>query len=76
MENLKQRIKNKSAIISVIGLGYVGLPTAVYFAEKGFKVYGVDNLVPSYFKTRLDFLMLTTKRDIITKDVYSYLLLK
>lgn len=45
MENLKQRIKNKSAVISVIGLGYVGLPTAVYFAEKGFKVYGVDKLV-------------------------------
>lgn len=45
MENLKLRIKNKSAVISVIGLGYVGLPTAVYFAEKGFKVYGVDKLV-------------------------------
>ena len=45
METLKQKIKNKSAVISVIGLGYVGLPTAVYFAEKGFKVYGVDKVV-------------------------------
>ena len=45
MENLKQKIKNKTAVISIIGLGYVGLPTAVYFAEKGFKVYGVDKLV-------------------------------
>ena len=45
METLKQKIKNKSAVISIIGLGYVGLPTAVYFAEKGFKVYGVDKVV-------------------------------
>jgi nucleotide sugar dehydrogenase len=45
MENLKQKIKNKTAVISIIGLGYVGLPTAVYFAEKGFKVYGVDKVV-------------------------------
>jgi UDPglucose 6-dehydrogenase len=28
--------------ISVIGLGYVGLCTAVCFASKGFKVYGAD----------------------------------
>lgn len=45
METLKQKIKDKSAVISVIGLGYVGLPTAVYFAEKSFKVYGVDKVV-------------------------------
>ena len=29
--------------ISVIGLGYVGLPTAAIFASKGHKVIGVDN---------------------------------
>ena len=45
MENLKQKVKNKSAVISIIGLGYVGLPTAVYFAENGFKVYGIDKKV-------------------------------
>ena len=28
--------------ISVIGLGYVGLPVAVAFAEAGFKVVGFD----------------------------------
>lgn len=28
--------------ISVIGLGYVGLPTAILFAESGHEVYGVD----------------------------------
>jgi UDP-N-acetyl-D-mannosaminuronic acid dehydrogenase len=28
--------------VSVIGLGYVGLPTAVLFASKGLKVVGID----------------------------------
>ena len=39
--DLRAKIENKSAIIAVIGLGYVGLPTAVNFAENGFKVIGV-----------------------------------
>ena len=42
MENLKKKILQKKAIISVIGLGYVGLPLAVEFAKKGFLVLGVD----------------------------------
>jgi len=28
--------------LTVVGLGYVGLPTAVLFASKGFRVFGVD----------------------------------
>jgi len=36
------RINNKSAVIGVIGLGYVGLPLALEFAHKGFKVLGFD----------------------------------
>ena len=28
--------------ISVIGLGYIGLPVAIGFAEAGFKVVGFD----------------------------------
>ena len=31
-----------SHTISVIGLGYVGLPVAVSFAERGFNVIGFD----------------------------------
>ena len=33
---------NKSSIISVIGLGYVGLPTALVIANRGYTVIGVD----------------------------------
>ncbi len=39
---LLKKIKTKSPIVSVLGLGYVGLPLAVNFAKAGFKVYGLD----------------------------------
>ena len=39
---LIEKIKDKTAIVGVIGLGYVGLPMAVTVARKGFKVIGVD----------------------------------
>jgi len=35
-------IKHKKACVAVIGLGYVGLPTAVELARAGFKVCGID----------------------------------
>ncbi|NLI98657.1 nucleotide sugar dehydrogenase [bacterium] len=37
-----QRIKEKKAVIGVVGMGYVGLPLALTFAEEGFKVIGYD----------------------------------
>jgi len=39
---LINKIKSKKATIAVVGLGYVGLPLAVSFARKGFRVYGID----------------------------------
>jgi len=39
---LRNKLNNKQARIAVIGLGYVGLPLALAFAEKGFKVLGID----------------------------------
>lgn len=36
------KLLNKGEKISVIGMGYVGLPLAVAFAEKGFNVIGFD----------------------------------
>src|SRR5206468_9639654 len=41
-ERLKERIKIKSARVGVLGLGYVGLPLAVEFAQAGFEVIGID----------------------------------
>lgn len=40
--DLLKRIQERTALISVIGLGYVGLPLAVEFARAGFKVVGID----------------------------------
>ena len=39
---LLQRIKTRQATVAVIGLGYVGLPLAVAYAEAGFHVTGID----------------------------------
>lgn len=36
------KIKNKESKIAVLGLGYVGLPLAVVFAQAGFYVIGID----------------------------------
>ncbi len=40
---LRQLIQSRDVQVSVIGLGYVGLPLAVGFAEKGINVIGLDN---------------------------------
>ncbi|MBA3890059.1 MAG: nucleotide sugar dehydrogenase [Gemmatimonadaceae bacterium] len=39
---LLKKIEDRSAVIGVVGLGYVGLPLAVEFAQAGFKVVGFD----------------------------------
>jgi UDP-N-acetyl-D-glucosamine dehydrogenase len=39
---LLSKINDHTAVVSVIGLGYVGLPLAVAFAERGFPVVGID----------------------------------
>jgi len=41
-EELITRIKNRDAVIGVIGLGYVGLPLAREFLEKDFTLLGFD----------------------------------
>jgi len=40
--NLEKKIKNKTAKIGVIGLGYVGLPLSIEFVKAGFEVTGID----------------------------------
>jgi nucleotide sugar dehydrogenase len=41
-QRLLQRFQDRSAVVGVIGLGYVGLPLAVEFAKAGFHVIGYD----------------------------------
>ena len=42
MNEWKQKIENKKAVVGVLGLGYVGLPLAREFASAGLKVIGFD----------------------------------
>jgi UDP-N-acetyl-D-glucosamine dehydrogenase len=37
-----EKVRQRSAAVAVVGLGYVGLPLALRFAECGFKVIGID----------------------------------
>ena len=39
---LETKIRDHSARVGVVGLGYVGLPLAVEFAQAGFQVTGID----------------------------------
>ena len=41
-KQLNNKIKNKSAKIAIIGLGYVGLELATTIAKSQFQVYGFD----------------------------------
>jgi len=42
MENLMRKIEKRELKISILGMGYIGLPTAIIFAKTGFDVYGYD----------------------------------
>ena len=39
---LQEKIRDRTAVIGVVGLGYVGLPFAVEKAKVGFKVLGIE----------------------------------
>jgi UDP-N-acetyl-D-glucosamine dehydrogenase len=41
-QHLLARIRDRTAVVGVVGLGYVGLPLAMEFGNAGFKVIGYD----------------------------------
>jgi UDP-N-acetyl-D-glucosamine dehydrogenase len=41
-QDLAKRFENKTAVMGIVGLGYVGLPLVLRSAEVGFKVVGFD----------------------------------
>jgi len=42
LEQLTARLSERTAVIGIIGLGYVGLPLTLRYAEAGFRVLGID----------------------------------
>ena len=41
-KELEQKIRDRSAHVGIIGLGYVGLPLALEMGKAGFQVTGID----------------------------------
>ncbi len=41
-DQLISKINSKTAVVGIIGMGYVGLPLALEFVKKGFKTIGFD----------------------------------
>ncbi len=42
MDSFKEKITDKTAVVNVFGMGYVGIPLAVEIGKAGFKVHGTD----------------------------------
>jgi UDP-N-acetyl-D-glucosamine dehydrogenase len=42
LEALIEKLNNRTAIIGIVGLGYVGLPLLLRYVEAGYKVIGLD----------------------------------
>ncbi len=49
-KKLEEKILDRTAVIGIIGMGYVGLPLAVEFGRVGYKVIGID-INPKKIKT-------------------------
>src|ERR1700692_2932580 len=45
VQPLLDKIENHSAIVGIVGLGYVGLPFAVEKAKVGYHVVGIEQLI-------------------------------
>ena len=39
---LLEKLRSRQALIGIVGLGYVGLPLSLTYAEVGYRVLGLD----------------------------------
>lgn len=67
--NLLEKIKNNTEVVGIIGLGYVGLPLAVNFAEAGIKVIGFDKSEQKVNKINSGSNYIKDIRDAVLKQV-------
>ena len=71
VKNILNKINLKKATISVIGLGYVGLPLCLAFLKAKFKVYGIDNSLDRIKTLKKDSYLSTIKKSQIKKINYN-----
>ena len=69
--NILEKIKINQEIIGIIGLGYVGLPLAVAFAEAGLHVIGFDKSQEKVDKINRGENYIKDIRDAVLKEVVS-----
>ena len=69
MNNLLQKIDSNTETIGIIGLGYVGLPLAVGFAQAGVKVIGFDKSQEKVNKINSGTNYIGDIRDAVLRDV-------
>jgi UDP-N-acetyl-D-glucosamine dehydrogenase len=74
--NIQEKIKNNREVIGIIGLGYVGLPLAVAFAEAGLHVIGFDRSQAKVDKINRGENYIRDIRDAVLKDVVSKVFFK
>ena len=68
-EQILNKIQSNQEVIGVIGLGYVGLPLAVNFAEAGIKVIGFDKSQQKVDKINHGDNYITDIRDAVLREV-------
>ncbi len=68
-KQILQKISENSEIVGIIGLGYVGLPLAVNFAEAGVKVIGFDKSVAKVDKINSGENYIKDIRDAVLREV-------
>ena len=59
-EEVKKSLNSKSLRVCVIGIGRIGLPTALSFAKSGLQTIGVD--INENFSSRYQFKKISFKR--------------
>lgn len=67
--SLLQKINTNTETIGIIGLGYVGLPLAVSFAQAGVKVIGFDKSAPKVDKINRGDNYIKDIRDAVLREV-------
>lgn len=67
--DIQKKVENNEELVGIIGLGYVGLPLAVSFAEAGVKVLGFDKSQSKVDKINHGENYIKDIRDVVLREV-------